>query len=537
MYANGMRRARDLCANAIARNPAAPLAATGVVISLGLVLELSRRLNHDVGWLLVATNRLLEGAALYRDDVIEINPPLILYLFAPAVGLARLLALPEIATTRVWVGLVAVASLVGCGRALARSFDARDRQLARVLVLALGFVFFVLVGVHFGQREHFMLILIVPYLLSVAARAGGTQIPRGDALWIGVCAGLGFALKPHHLLVLATLEGALALRRRSLSGLLRPELVALVATGLLYLASVVVLTPAYLEVVLPLGLDTYWAYQWPLGVLLDVRELLLLVLAGVSLLALRSDAKLRTLGAVLFGTGVACYAAYLIQGTGYRYQRYPVNGMAFLLASLAGGSLVRKALREPGSSSRLPQALGGFVSGLLVLGLLLVPASIRDDLRGPDVWIAGGTPAHSAELVQLIDARAPGGSVYLLSIRLRAAFPAMNYSQARWASRFSHPWLLPAVIRAERGDPRVPSRLTSLRVKELERYQIEAIVRDLERHMPELIIVDRRPRDRAGGKVGNLLARFRQHRDFEAVWSHYRFVKRVGPFDVSERIQ
>ncbi len=352
-----------------------------------------------------------------------------------------------------------------------------------------------------------------------------------------MCAGLGFALKPHHLLVLATLEGALALRRQSLSGLLRPELVALVATGLLYLASVVVLTPAYLEVVLPLGLDTYWAYQRPLGALLDVRELLLLASAGWGVApgsALGREAPHPGSGSLRDGRRLLCRVSDPGDGISLSTLSGERHGVP---ACVAGRRLARpEGAARAGLEQPAAASAGRLRLGVLVLGLLLVPASIRDDLRGPDVWIAGGTPAHSAELVQLIDARAPGGSVYLLSIRLRAAFPAMNYSQARWASRFSHPWLLPAVIRAERGDPGVPSRLTSRRVEELERYQIEAIVRDLERHMPELIIVDRRPEDRAGGKVGNLLARFRQHRDFEAVWSHYRFVKRVGPFDVAERI-
>ena len=197
MYAIRMQGARELFANAIVRNPAAPLAATGVVVVLGLVLELSRRLNHDLGWLLVATNRLLDGAVIYLDDVIEINPPLILYLLAPPVGLARILAWPEIATVRVWIGLLAIVSLVGCGRVLARSLAVREQQLARVLLLALAFVLFMLVGGHFGQREHLMLILIGPYLFGAAARAPGSELPRGEACWIGVCAGHGIALNPH----------------------------------------------------------------------------------------------------------------------------------------------------------------------------------------------------------------------------------------------------------------------------------------------------------------------------------------------------
>ncbi|MEP7218497.1 MAG: hypothetical protein ABI876_06250, partial [Bacteroidota bacterium] len=41
-------------------------------------------LNHDVAWIIHGAGRWLEGAGLYRD-IVEINPPLIFYLTAPAV--------------------------------------------------------------------------------------------------------------------------------------------------------------------------------------------------------------------------------------------------------------------------------------------------------------------------------------------------------------------------------------------------------------------------------------------------------------------
>jgi hypothetical protein len=547
MYEIRMRRIRELFANAVVRNPAAPFAATAVIVATGLALELSRRLNHDLGWLLVAANHLVDGASIFRDEVVEVNPPLILGLLAPAVGLARLLGSAgiltvgsgEILTARLWIGLLALASLLGCGRLLGRIFDARDRQLAHVLVAALALVFFVLVGDHFGQREHLMTILLLPYLISLAARGVGIESPRIEALCVGVCAGLGFALKPHYLLVLVVLELALALRRRAPSSLLRPELIALSVTGLVYLASVVVLTPSYFSVVLPLARDSYWAYQRPLLSLLETREFWVLGAALGSLLVARPAPRLRGLAWVLFGACAGCFAAYLIQGTGYRYQRYPMNSMAVLLVALAATSLVRNALREPAAAGRGVRMAGALFTGLVVLALLLLPTSSRQDLRGPKVWLAGGTAGHSAPLVRVIDARAPGGSVYLLSIRLRAAFPTINYSGARWASRFSHPWLLPAVIGAQRGHPLVPDRLTPSRIEELERYQVEAIVEDLERHSPELIIVDRRPAAPPNLRVApiDLLARFRRDAAFEAIWSRYRLAERVGIFDVFVRAQ
>jgi len=59
---------------------------------LGLAAELAKPATPDMGFLLYAARRVLEGAHLYRD-VVEINPPLIIVLNLPIVLLARAIGL------------------------------------------------------------------------------------------------------------------------------------------------------------------------------------------------------------------------------------------------------------------------------------------------------------------------------------------------------------------------------------------------------------------------------------------------------------
>jgi hypothetical protein len=86
--------------------------AAGLVVPLLLVAAAasavfygSGRLHHDPSLILAATRRWLDGAVLYRD-ILEVNPPLIFYLTAPAVLISRVCGVPD---SLVFVALV-------CGR-------------------------------------------------------------------------------------------------------------------------------------------------------------------------------------------------------------------------------------------------------------------------------------------------------------------------------------------------------------------------------------------------------------------------------------
>src|SRR5262245_24004550 len=76
-------------------------------------------LNHDPSFLLVATRRWLNGAVLYRD-IMEINPPLIFYMTAPAVLISEMVNVSESVVFVVLVCIAAGISVAWCWRLLAR---------------------------------------------------------------------------------------------------------------------------------------------------------------------------------------------------------------------------------------------------------------------------------------------------------------------------------------------------------------------------------------------------------------------------------
>src|SRR4029434_9269112 len=134
----------------------------------------------------------------------------------------------------------------------------------------------------FGEREHLMLILALPYVFLTAARLVGNRIPSRLAVFIGLLAALGFGMKPYFLLVPICLEIYIAVVRRSILSWRRPETLTLALALLSYAAAIPIVHPEYVDVIIPYTLLVYDAYSAPL--LAVLRQPGAIMLAPLALL-------------------------------------------------------------------------------------------------------------------------------------------------------------------------------------------------------------------------------------------------------------
>ncbi|MFQ5418140.1 MAG: hypothetical protein ACE5FL_14020 [Myxococcota bacterium] len=518
-------------------NPSAYAAALAVTLSVGVSLFCSRQVHHDAAWLLIATGRLLDGARLYVDDVIETNPPLILYLYTPAVLLGRSLGVSLPGVLNATVLALTLGSITVCNRALAAVLGAGRDRLRFALLVVLTVLGCVTVGEDFGQRDHILWLLLVPYLLLVAARMQGVKLGPKLARIAGVGGGIAVSLKPHYLLAMAVLELALALRRGSWRTALRPEARAGIAVGMLYIAAILAFTPEYLALARSFLVDSYWGLSVPLAWIVRPGELVLIAVCGAAAFAVRRRERVGDLAWTLLLATASFYGAMLIQHTGWVYHRIPFRCAAILLLALTALELVpgfaRAGIAPLGRGARIA---GATAAALATAASLLLQPDISAQLRWGARWRAGETASPIDRLTAVIDRHATGGSVLFLTLEM-TPLPAMSYCHATWASRFSSLWPLAAVVRAQRGTPDVPTWFTDARGAALERSVRDAVIADLERYRPELIFVDLQRRNRLyGPEPFDILAFFRQDPRFEAVWSRYQPAPRsVGSFAYAVR--
>lgn len=506
-------------------------AGCAALAALGLAAELARPATADMGFFLYVAGRVLDGAQLYRD-VVDLNPPLIFALNLPVVALARVTGLSEFLLYRLGSALFVGILFLYSARLILRYVLPGEAGRARHLVLLLCFTLFGLARIDFGQREHFVLALLVPYLLLVAGESGGRRVSPREAAVIGVLAGAAIALKPHFALVWAVLE---AFRRVHCAPAERwrttPEMAGVLGFLAVYGVAVLWLTPDYRTVAFLLG-PAYVRYmREPFVELLALgpgAPLLGFVL--LALLVLRRRMRWPALGALLAWTTVACFLAAAVQGKNFRYHFYPALGLAFVLLGLVAADV-------PAAAQRLSERVYGRASRALLATIVIVVAG----------WaileVAGGDAAERrqraelAGLVRAVRAGAGGRPVGVLSYTLESSFPMVNYAGVGLASRFPSMWPLAVSY----WDPiATGGALRYHAVGEMtpvEQYFLNAVREDLTAAQPRLLIVLRPARDAAmnGQRRLHYGQYFGRDPELAALLAQYGLAGRQGEYLLYER--
>ena len=520
-------------------DPATPLGCALAFAAAGCLVSSWSRLNYDVAWLLTGARRLLGGAALYGADFVDVNPPLAVYLLTPASALASASGIGEPAALRLQTALFSLLALLACAALLRRVYGASDRLHSLWWLAGISFVVFVSPGLNlgteavaYGQREHWILLLTLPYLVLVAIRLRGGSVGLAGGWGAGVALGLAVSMKPHYAALWLGVETLRFAMRRDLRGILRSESIAVPCVGILYLLVVWVTAPDYFDTALPLALKTYWAYQVPW---LDLIGIVPIALLGLGILAVRcvpAEDPARSLAMVFLAAALGAYAAYLLGGTTWTYHLLPFRGLIVLVVLAPVIARLPRAVAGISTQRRLLH--GAAAAAIALIALTFSPSDSGRILRATGDHGASGL---SAQVEETIRARGAGGPVVVLSTSVPPGFPAVTNLGVDWTLRHSCLWALPALLRARAGDPRAPSRMDERETDALEDYLRRTLAEDFERRPPTLVFVFSPGWLQGIGRSNfDLLTFLRLDPRFAAIWDDYRPIGKLGPVRAYERI-
>ncbi len=459
--------------------------------------------DSDVSWQLWIAHQLNGGARLY-SDIIEANPPLWFWMGMPVDRLALVTHLRSDHVLIVLIGFLALLSL-GATNRLISSIGAKRRALL------LAYAALVLVAVpwlQFGQREHIVLIVTLPYAALIGARRMGYRVPARFAFLVGLFAAAGFALKHYFLIVPIFLELWLLARERRDWRPLRPETAAMALVGALYAAALLLVAGNYLSVALPLILLAY-------GVtgaerLVDLfQPAVLVALAMLGLIVAhsrmrRSETSGFAAALTIAATGFAC--AYFIQAKGWTYHALPFEGCA----ALAFATFLMVGEKPPR------------------IAALAAPA-----LLGLPFWIAAqqsmNEPQVQADVAHAVEPLAAGDSAGFIGSDPALGWNSTLQRDLDYPSRYYGFWMMRAVVRNEAmGSP-------DPRLSNLGRLVVRQTVNDFECLPPRRIIVARPTPEAARNGDFDILAFFLRDPSFAQLMSHYRPVERTS-VEAFERI-
>lgn len=511
--------------------PRLPRLAAAVAIAafaaMALHVALGTPAHHDVAWPLVVAQRVLAGAELYVD-VIEVHPPLIVAYAGAAVVLGRVLPVGPIAAYHLITFVLTALSLALCWRVLGHAASAHTR---RALLVLAAFLLLPFVGYSFGQEEHLMLALSLPWLLAIGMLRDGREMPARERIVLGVLAGIGISMKPFFgplWLVLVAYYAA----RRGPRRILAAEVLAPALVITTYIAATVLLTPGYFTVARMASAVYFDFFPTPFTTVLVSAGTAAALLALLVHFRVRAAGPLSGVRAVLAIALAGFHLAVLVQQKGWSYHWYPVYAAAALLVSCVLADAVYAA--APGAVlRRVAAARAGAVALLLLLGL----AAWRVGWTRSHWGDLAGEPFHLPQMTRVVETFGEGGPIAALSVGMPVAFPLVNHAGVEWTPRFACLWMLPGIyadvppgVGAAGAFPY--DRTGAL--ADLDRYVVDSMIEDLRRSPPTLIIVDLAPpMPRMAGF--SYLEYFGRDPRFMEFMADYAVIGTVGRYEVWRR--
>jgi hypothetical protein len=285
--------------------------------------------DGDITYLLIAAQRMLQGGQYVRD-FFESNPPMILYLYIPAVWLAKWTPDKLFLLFDSYVFVLIMLSMWGSYCLLKRMVQ--DKFICLGMLYALTVILLLLCYEDYGQREHLFLILTLPYFFAAALRYQRQDIKVSFAVYIGVLAGLGFAIKPTFLIPLCLVELAIIIHQRRLLAWISTESLVVITILCLYLASVFILTNSYIHTILPFVSKYYFkggARPW--NVLLLDPLLIYCFSCTIGYFIFAKYDRYPALGKMLLLTQIGMIISCVVTRTIWFYHILPAFSLSFLL--------------------------------------------------------------------------------------------------------------------------------------------------------------------------------------------------------------
>jgi len=477
------------------------LAGIAAIFIATFVLRSAWPINHDVSWYLYATEKWRLGSVLYLD-IIEVNPPLAFWLTLPALHVGEILGVSAKAGMIIWILLLCAGSL-GLSACLLKGMPRLGANAYWAVLLALALAMVILPGDNFGQREHFLVIFLIPYLLLLARRLEAVETNRSLAFVIGLWVAVGLCLKPHFFLVPAMIEAILLVRQRSWRQLFRPENMAIAGVSLAYACAIILIHPEFFDRMLPLGVNAYSPY-YGLGFAKTLTNASIVIGAVACIGVLAWRGSISALGLVMLVAALAMLAIYFVQFKGFRYHVLP----AIVFCALAAAWMAFERNRILGLET--------------LVAVVLVVLSMRTFAY--DYLVPGMIEEVRAEKPQ---------SVFIATSNVFLPFPMVTEDKLGWPSRYPTQWLLPYAADMEKRQ-REGKAVDSFAEQTIA-FARSTAVDDLISDPPQLVIVDDRKEKPYFSGPFDYLAFYDKDPRFKDFWSDYVLDRKRGDWSFYRR--
>lgn len=303
----------------------------------------------DISWGVFEARRLLEGGT-FGKEFFETSPPMFLYLYSVPILISKLFAIKHIIPVfQTFINTLSACSLLLCYFFIKQLFTKKNNIIGTSILLTIASIFVLLpLPFDFGQREHLLVILTLPYYFLVTFRLENKKVPRSIIILTGMLAAMGFSIKPFFVIPFAFVELYCMIYKRSFFAWARLETLIIIGFLLLYTISIFIVYPSYFYM-LQFSMDLYYqsiGYLWKEMVF--EPSVFFCYLALMVYLIQYKVTEYKILSTVLAITVATLLISHFMQRTVWYYHLLPAYSFAVLLATL----LMVEVLTQPNMPTR-----------------------------------------------------------------------------------------------------------------------------------------------------------------------------------------
>lgn len=526
---------------------------SGMYLFSGL-MQATLFLNWDVSSLLYAAEKMLHGGT-YFYDFFTPNPPLIMYFYMPIIIFSNLFSINIMIVFQAYIFLLSLISLCACSTLSENIFYKQNASLRLIFLSVLSFVILILPVYEFGQRDHLLVILTMPYLLLVVCRLKNKKINVYFAIFTGLFASIGFALKPQFLITLIGVELYFMLYKKSLKSWLRIEVLTMCCVFGAYIIILYLFRKDYLFVMAPYIVKHYYSSAQASREVLFFNPLILFCWIPVLFYILqyktissmlsrvacdesspddtadlddqKSFKQLRCfrykiLSNVLFIALIGDIFSYYLQRTTYVYHFIPPVSLSILLLSLLLFTRISKTFLQ--KTLNITWKLSFIITTLFITNSLY--------------W--NGYNYKTAilnKLIAFIETQPPHQLLYAFTHGTNVVFPLVHYTDATVVQRFDCLWMIKGVAKEIYLHHERTVRKDIQHNKD-KFFYVNMIVDDFEKHQPTLVFVQKKVSD--VDYYFDFLDYFSENNRFKSLWKNYHYlttleVSEIYKLDVYQR--
>lgn len=490
-----------------------------VLFILAYLLQLQIYIHPDVIYLMNIALRLISGGR-YTHDFFETNPPMIMYLYLPAIYLAKLTSINIIYIFRLYILALILISVLMSASLLKKIL--RNDLLMYYWMLALLILILCFFPAHeFGQREHFLMILIMPYLFANILRLNNERLAASLTILIGIFAGIGLSLKPFFLTLIILPEIYILYHTKNLKQLLRLELMTIIIFLLAYSLLILYFYTDYIFIALPIIFRFYFiGMSKSFSSALTYMNLIYCFLTCALYILFYKRSQYPLLTSMLFVSLISLIFSVLIPHTMFIYQMMPALSIALLLLGFGLGQFIHEYINSERNDVKQFNP-----SSLLMLAFLLVFAfPFTESAFYFKLGILTRQDVTTKKFLQFIENHADKNYIFLSASSDTMIADLYPGPHLHYVGSFSAFWWEQGLAKLKK---QTKTAIEKIRLATAEQFLIDIIIRDLNIKKPNFILIDI-----SNNIKINYMKQFMQFEEFRDAFAAYQYYSTIGSYEI-----